>query len=297
MESLNHVNIEPYISSARLATYQQFFQPNNDVELFGCYLWNKDVVSAFFPLIQLVEVAIRNAIHKEATQKIGTYWFDNIATQSRNRLTREQIGNIDYHHKSIANARRAIRKDLNLSNTATISADRIIAKMTFGFWTNLLRVPFEVNRNNSALWPTLIRPVFPNLAKRYRTRANIQTKLLAIQTLRNKAFHHEPIWNIGKPSTVENAIDELHKQKDLLLMVLNWLSIDAAKLAKRSGYIHQVERVCSLNYLTYLQHSNSREKPISVVKRELNSLIRNDDLLIDITKRNVKIAKIISSKY
>ena len=54
-----------------------------------------------------------------------------------------------------------IRKDLKLSKSVTISADRIVAKMTFGFWTNLLQVAFEVNRNNKALWPTLIRPVFP----------------------------------------------------------------------------------------------------------------------------------------
>ena len=68
MRSINHGRLEPYISAPRLNTYRAFFTPANDVELLGCYLWSKEVASAFFPLLQVLEITLRNAIHKEAHQ-------------------------------------------------------------------------------------------------------------------------------------------------------------------------------------------------------------------------------------
>jgi len=296
LRSLNHLAIEPIISAPRLAKYNSFFNPSDNIELFGCYLWNKDIVSALFPIIQLVEVAIRNSIHNNATNRLGTYWFDNLATRPVASLTNEQKGNINYHQTALQTARKQIRKELGLNRQATITADRIIAKLTFGFWTNLFRVPFEVNRNPRALWPTLIRPVFPNLPKRYRTRSNIHTQLQTIQTLRNKAFHHEPVWNIGRPATLQDSINELHRQKDVLLNVLNWISTDSAKLAERSGYLSQLNLVLSQEYLDHLRHPNLNEKSLSAFKREFNSIMKRNVILVDLVKNNQLLASVYSKK-
>ncbi|KGJ88106.1 Abi family protein [Thalassotalea sp. ND16A] len=296
MRALNHLVIEPFISGPRLAKYKSFFNSKSNVELFGCYLWNKDIVSAFFPIIQLVEVALRNAIHNHATSSLGRYWFDNLATKSISSLTFVQQGNVRYHGSALNSARNQIRQELNLAKHVTISADRIVAKMTFGFWTNLFRVPFEVNRNPQALWPALIRPVFPNLPRGHRGRVNIHTHIQAIQTFRNKAFHHEPVWNIGRPASVPNAINELHSQKELLIKVLKWLSKDAVKLAERSGYIANLNLVLSQDYLNHLQNPNDNEKALSVFKRELNSILKQDTIIVDLMKNNELIAKVYSSR-
>jgi len=287
--------IEPFISGPRLAKYKHFFTPGNDVELFGCYLWNKDIVSAFFPIIQLVEVALRNAIHNNAAAHIGTYWFDNVATRHHSGLSQEQQGNVTYHTNAIRTARRQIRHELHLPLNATISADRIVAKMTFGFWTNLFRVPFDVNRNPNALWPSLIRPVFPNLPRRHRTRSNIHAHVQAIQTFRNKAFHHEPVWNIGQPGSLQEAITELHNQKDRLLKVLLWLSKDAARLAESSGYVSHLNLILSPEYLDHRQHPNVNEIPSSVFKRKLTSLLKQKPLIADIKTNNQTIANFYSA--
>lgn len=296
LRSLNHLAIEPFISGPRLSKYQTFFKPNNDVELFGCYLWNKDVVSAFFPIIQLMEVSLRNSIHNNAKSKFGDYWFDHIATRTSSGLTQEQQGNVNYHHNALKTARSQIKREQNFGKNTQVSADRIIAKMTFGFWTNLFRVPFEINRNPLALWPTLIRPVFPNLPRRHRSRTNIHGHVQAIQTFRNKAFHHEPVWNIGRPATIKDAINQLHEQKNTLLNVLKWVSKDFLEVAYKAGYVSQIDLVLSKAYLDHLRSPNSNELPLSKFKRELNSIFKKDIVIVDILKNSHLIAKSYSSK-
>lgn len=50
------------ISNARLSSYKNSLGLNNDAELLGAYSWNLTLVGAFYPLIQLIEVALRNTI-------------------------------------------------------------------------------------------------------------------------------------------------------------------------------------------------------------------------------------------
>ena len=183
MRSLNHGGLESYISSPRLNTYRSFFNPVDDVELFGCYLWSKEVAAAFFPLLQVLEITLRNAIHKEARQALGSYWFDNVAIRPTHNLSRSQASaqqrRVSQHARSIQSARDSIRRDLGLRHSAQIQEDRIIAKVTFGFWTNLFNSTFDINRNFQASWPNLLRPVFPNAPRRARGRNTIQSKLVA----------------------------------------------------------------------------------------------------------------------
>ncbi len=302
MRSLNHGGLEPYISSPRLNTYRSFFNPLDDVELFGCYLWSKEVAAAFFPLLQMLEITLRNAIHKEARQALGPYWFDNVAIRPSHNLARNQASAqqsaVNQHTRSIQSARESIRRDLDLRPSAQIQEDRIIAKVTFGFWTNLFNAAFDVNRNAQALWPNLLRPVFPNAPRRARGRNTIQGKLVAIRGFRNKAFHHEPIWNIGQPVTVQDAMTRLNDTKDLILEVVRWMSLDSETLAIKAGYITTIDRVCSMEHLEYLKSPGSHDLPLSRAKRELNGLLRpsNRNSTTDITRNGVKVGKLLHER-
>lgn len=175
-----------------------------------------------------------------------------------------------------------------MSQTATVSEDRIIAKVTFGFWTNLFSVAFDVNRNPRALWPTLLRPVFPNAPQGHRDRATMQNKLLAIKTFRNKAFHHEPIWNIGRPAGVLDAINKLQSTCDDISDMIKWISLDGLDLVEKAGYISTIRRVCSLEHLDYLKNPGANDKPFNRVKRELRAIIRqpNHTTLITLNGQN-----------
>lgn len=303
MRSLNHGGLEPYISSPRLNTYRSFFNPLDDVELFGCYLWSKEVAAAFFPLLQVLEITLRNAIHKEARQALGPYWFDNVAIRPVHNLAQNQASAqqraVNQHTRSIQSARESIRRDLGLRPSAQIQEDRIIAKVTFGFWTNLFNAAFDVNRNAQALWPNLLRPVFPNAPRRARGRNTIQGKLVSIRGFRNKAFHHEPIWNIGQPVTVQDAMTRLNDTKELIVEVVRWMSLDSEALAYKAGYIKAINRVCSIEHLEYLKNPGRHDLPLSRVKRELNGLLRasNSNSTVDITRNGVKVGKLLHVRY
>ena len=75
-----------------------------------------------------------------------------------------------------------------------VTADRVVSRLTFGFWTSLLNRPFE-----ERLWltgsPILLVKAFPYLPKRKQTRQAVHGRTQLANTLRNRVFHFEPIRN------------------------------------------------------------------------------------------------------
>ncbi len=63
--------------------------------------------------------------------------------------------------------------------------------MNFGFWASLLNAPYE-----QRIWHpnsyALLFTAFPNAVG--MTRKQISDRFTAIKDLRNRVFHHEPIW-------------------------------------------------------------------------------------------------------
>jgi hypothetical protein len=81
---------------------------------------------------------------------------------------------------------RAKNKLQRRAETAT--PDKIVAELTFGFWSSLFNGSFQ-----SVLWKDL-RLVFPRCPKRQRQRHAIASALNQIRNLRNRIFHHEPLF-------------------------------------------------------------------------------------------------------
>jgi hypothetical protein len=50
-------------------------------------------------------------------------------------------------------------------------------------------------RYEKILWPWLLKPVVPNMPRHIRIRKNLSKRLNRVRTLRNRIFHHEPIWH------------------------------------------------------------------------------------------------------
>jgi hypothetical protein len=73
-----------------------------------------------------------------------------------------------------------------------VKAGQVVAKMSFGFRTSLFDVRYE---HGQVLWPKLLKPTFPHLLKGQRTRTYVSRELNRIRFLRNRIFHHEPIWH------------------------------------------------------------------------------------------------------
>jgi len=93
-----------------------------------------------------------------------------------------------YTRKKSAKCKR--QKNTLLKSKKPLEAGRIIPELTFGFWTSLFDVRYE-----KILWPWLLKPVVPNMPRHIRIRKNLSKRLNRVRTLRNRIFHHEPIWH------------------------------------------------------------------------------------------------------
>lgn len=169
--------IEKIISSERLKPYLRHHS-NNFEKAIEHYKANIEISEAFYPLISILEVGLRNKINYQLIRRFkDENWFEN-----SNFIKIVSSYQID----SISEARKTILKEKK-----SITPGKVVAELPFGFWTSLFDTKFEMT-----LWKYL-RLAFPNCPKSIRKRKTMSSKFNGIRKLRNRIFHHEPItWNL-----------------------------------------------------------------------------------------------------
>jgi len=138
---------------------------------------------ALYPSLQLLEVLLRNRFEILLTAKHGNLWFANagflkiVAGQAEEKQIQDAVGSLT-------------RRGRGLSSGA------VVAELSFGFWTGLLG-----NRYHGRFWGPGWKTLFPhqNLADpgvglTPVFEKTVNAKLREIRFLRNRVFHHEPIW-------------------------------------------------------------------------------------------------------
>lgn len=129
-EGISHERLEAYRRDSNEA----------DIELMARYLWNIALCESLYPVLQNLEITLRNSIHQSATTYFkNNFWFDNPAILN----TQQQ--------SSVAEAKDKLRRC-----GKTISDGRVIAELTFGFWTSLFNLYYE-----QILWTHLLKLTFP----------------------------------------------------------------------------------------------------------------------------------------
>jgi hypothetical protein len=162
------------ISHERLEAYRQRGTNGDDLNLFAHYAWNVALCESLYPTLQGLEVALRNSINDAATTAYRKeLWYDD--------------SRVIPHPREQEAVRKA--KDTLIREGKPHEAGRIIAELNFGFWTSLFDVRYE-----QILWPRLLKAVFPFMPRTIRTRKTLSKRLHRIRHLRNRVFHHEPIW-------------------------------------------------------------------------------------------------------
>jgi len=165
-------NLVAALSPARWAG---FARGVDDDAALARYLWNIQLCEALYPLLHLLEIGLRNGLHRELSIHFDrSDWFD------MGWLRTSQAEDIEKAREDLASLRR------------DPSPDRIVAEVTFGFWCGLFNRHYE---HNQLLWPTLIKPVFPRLPKAMRAIRTVEKNINQMRQLRNRVFHHEPIWH------------------------------------------------------------------------------------------------------
>jgi hypothetical protein len=170
------------LSQARLESYRRG-QGDSLRVLIGRYRWNVALSAALYPPLFHLEVAFRNGVHQALTHLVGqTTWYEVSAALLLERELSE-----------VANTRRELLAQRQRKRrTTNVTIDDMVAALNFGFWTSLLSGSYDqVLWNKRDVWAR----AFPHLPRRGRTRVHVSGRMHSIRQLRNRVFHHEPIWH------------------------------------------------------------------------------------------------------
>ena len=161
--------LEVIHSSERMQTYRSA-SAGDLGSAFELYLWNTILASRFYGALEAVEVAIRNACHRELSSYFGLVWYRTNAFWSVSS---------PYFRDVYRAARRRILRAGNVETPG-----RIVAEYTLGFWTTLFNTRYA-----PALWPALGN-AFPHGPASSRA---IAGELGQVLELRNRIAHLEPL--------------------------------------------------------------------------------------------------------
>lgn len=167
------------LSADRFQTYMN--ATNQDkIAALRLYAWNTAASGAFYAALQLLEVAMRNAFHRELTAVYGAAWYDNPATGLDNRAL-----------ELVDASKRQLRRD-----GKAVDPPHMIANLSFGFWVALLRKGGRIGHAKAnyemTLWRPALRKAFPATARLDRKKAHAPVDYL--RGFRNRIAHHEPVF-------------------------------------------------------------------------------------------------------
>ena len=209
------------ISETRMRAYQP--PGSTDLDMVVNYLWNLELSEALYPSLQAVEISLRNGIHAAVSSRYGTeFWFDvpNVLLRGQARMIQKA-------------------KDKLSDEGKPHEAGRIVAALSFGFWTSLFNDPYERAPRRSPgqlAWhdrtnhPSLLLAVFPSITRRYRARRQVAQRIENIRSLRNRVYHYEPIWN-------RSYLDREHT---FILHTIEWISPDMLKTVRISDRFDEI---------------------------------------------------------
>jgi Abi-like protein len=159
-------------SSERLQPYLD--QSENITDALEIYRINILFCEALYPSLQTFEIALRNTIDSALKRKYGEDWYCN-GKLILNKYATDEI------QKCIIR----IKKQGKVATTGQITAT-----LTLGFWKQLFNKEYM-----QSIWIQHDRELFPFAKSSERQIKNIRIYLETILRLRNRVFHHEPIWS------------------------------------------------------------------------------------------------------
>jgi hypothetical protein len=191
---------EHCVSTPRFKRYLRDHAVKSDA--MGVYLWNVALCSALYPALQCLEITYRNALNDALRDHKGTdAWYDDPYLL----FAQEQ--------QKVIDAKNELRKQ-----GKPVDPCRVVAELSFGFWVALYSGPYA----GLVVHPTL-KQVFPNAPKRFRNHGDIADRLQETRKLRNRVFHHEPIWHWAKPPVILPNRPELLQQYKTVAMLTEWI--------------------------------------------------------------------------
>lgn len=197
---MNTILIHKYITEKRFSKYESLTQYEENLLLSKQY---------YIPL-SILEVSLRNAINHHFEKFYSAGWLMHEASF----LQKD-------HLAKIFDAKQKIK-----SRKETLTKDKLIAELSFGFWVNLFKSSYDRQMRIANL-----KQIFTNLPSKeikLINRNELFTIINHIRNFRNRIFHHEKIVNKPEFLNIETEINE----------ILNYLSEDLLIFSKRINNVH-----------------------------------------------------------
>ena len=227
MQEAHFNRLRRAISEQRIIPYRQ--EPVNvETRAFAAYAWNIALCESLYPALNGLEIVLRNSIHDAATAEFrNDQWFNQLRlSKSRDAIHRA--------HQELNRIR---------SQGGLITAGELVAQLNFGFWIGLFDSRYE-----QQLWPSLLRPVFPHMPRRLRQRSELARRLHRIRLIRNRVFHHEPLWNR----------QDLADQHTQIIEMIGWINPDMSR------FVHMLDRFPDVHSRDLHTYSNEIESIFQV---------------------------------
>lgn len=269
---LNYDYDEPrrLITQSRLSSYSTSIATENDAQLFGAYSWNLAVVGAFYPLLQIIEVSLRNAINNAAKLKseqagFNGFWFDNLPDwKDRNEqgqeLTAEQVRKFKNKIRAAKKAAKKALKDKGEVDPIP-NLDQIIAQTDFSTWEYIFDKHYYNGSDNNYIWPTGLTKVFKKLPRTtgsnamFHQRDIIRRRIEEVRSFRNRVSHNEPTWRLADAERKEDIITLLTDKLNNMMELLFWISPKFQRYVTDIGIQARIKQVLNLTELDRYMHT------------------------------------------
>jgi hypothetical protein len=186
-------DLEKHFSAARLGRYRASCN-GDEIRAARAYVNNMLLAEAMMPMLNVLEIALKNGAHQRLTALYKRAdWWEAWANDA----------SFAWQVREVANAKAKLQR-----RNEALTPDKIIAELSFGFWSSLFNVQFQ-----TILWKDL-RLVFPRCPKAQRQRHTVSSALNQIRELRNRVFHHEQLLWLSPP------LIDLHSKG---VEVIGWL--------------------------------------------------------------------------
>jgi len=197
---MDNLIIHKYITEKRFSKYSTIEQ----------YEKNLLISKQYYIPLSILEVSLRNAINQHFEKFYGAGWLLNEASF----LQKD-------HLAKIFDAKNKIK-----SRKETLTRDKPIAELSFGFWVNLFKSSYDRQMRIANL-----KQIFTNLPTKdikLINRNELFQTINHIRNFRNRIFHHERIVNKVEFQNIETEIDE----------ILSYLHKDILSFTKRVNNVH-----------------------------------------------------------
>lgn len=194
---------------------------NSKVKAQKLYRVNLRVSQAFYPVLNLFEIFLRNTLNDH----ISSY-FSNpnwIISEKTGFMSDPSLNPSNFYlKKSIQKAERVITR-----KGSSVTSGKVIAEQSLGFWTSLFDTHHYRLIGGSPILAFPYKPAHAN-------RNFINQKLNRIREFRNRIYHNEPICFNGQ----DLDFAEANEIKEAIYDLLNWIDPELTAYVEYFNAIH-----------------------------------------------------------